>query len=123
MVEIGSKEELNENNSDNQDESEAKSAPKSEGNENKSESDEDFSDSRKKQNRNKDKDYDDKRLHSNILFKSQNEYDSSDVKTYDVGLETLNIIEHMDMLNSVAGVLLNKDGKRENRENRFVTTR
>lgn len=56
--------------------------------------------------------YQDKNLGSNILFKSFNEFDSSDGKAYDVGLETLNIIEHIEMLNSVAGNLLNKDGNR-----------
>ena len=57
-----------------------------------------------------DKEFDEKQLHSNILFKSQNDFESGEGGTYDVGFETLNIIEHIDMLNSAAGTLLNKDG-------------
>jgi len=89
-----------------------RSSPKSEGNINKSES-EDASNSDRKNidSRNKDKDFDEKNLHSNILFKSHNDLDSGEGRVYDVGLDTLNVIEHMEMLDSVAGILLNKDGK------------
>ena len=53
----------------------------------------------------------DKQLHSNILFKSHNDFESGEGGKYEVGLETLNIIEHIDMLNSAAGTLLTKNGK------------
>jgi len=91
-----------------------RSSPKSEGNLDKSES-EDASNSDRKNvdSRNKEnfeKDFDEKQLHSGILFKSNNEFDSGEGRTYDVGLDTLNVIEHMEMLDSVAGILLNKDG-------------
>lgn len=88
-----------------------KSLAKSDASDHKFESSEGFSDERKIGSRDREKDFD-KQVHSNILFKSLNEFDSSDGRNYEVGLETLNIIEHMEMLNSVAGTLLNKDGKR-----------
>lgn len=58
----------------------------------------------------------DKQLHSNILFKSHNEFESGEGGKYEVGLETLNIIEHIDMLNSAAGTLLTKNGKNIKRD-------
>lgn len=54
---------------------------------------------------------DNKQLHSNILFQSRNDFESGEGGKYEVGLETLNIIEHIDMLNSAAGTLLTKNGK------------
>jgi len=90
-----------------------KSSPKSEGNMEKYEGEGTTSDKENLYtgNPDADKDFDEQKLHSNILFKSQNDFDSSEGKVYDVGFETLNVIEHMEMLNSVAGTLLNKDGK------------
>lgn len=52
----------------------------------------------------------------NILFKSQNEnLESMEGKAFDVGLETLNIIEHMEMLNSRAVILSKNCRKFEHR--------
>jgi len=86
-----------------------KSSPKSEGNMDMDKDEATTSDKENLYTNNLDKDYDEQKLHSNILFKSQNDFDSSEGKVYDVGFETLNVIEHMEMLNSVAGTLLNKD--------------
>jgi len=98
---------------DDDDEIVIKSSPKSEGNMEKYEGEATTSDKENLYTGNPDgdKEYDDQKFNSNILFKSQNDFDSSEGKVYDVGFETLNVIEHMEMLNSVAGTLLNKDGK------------
>jgi len=55
------------------------------------------------------KELDEKNFQSNILFNSHNNFESGEGQPYDVGLETLNIIEHIDMLSSAAGTLLGKD--------------
>jgi len=60
----------------------------------------------------KEKEFDDKQLHSNILFKSQNDFESGEGAVNEFGVDTLNVIEHIEMLNSVAGTLLSKNGKR-----------
>jgi len=87
-----------------------RSSPKSEGNIEKYEGDATPSDKDNLYTNNPEKDFDEQKFNSNILFKSQNDFDSCEGKVYDVGFETLNVIEHMEMLNSVAGTLLNKDG-------------
>ncbi len=57
------------------------------------------------------KEVDEKQLYSGLLFKSSNDLESGEGGQYDVGFETLNIIEHIEMLNSAAGTLLDKDGR------------
>lgn len=57
----------------------------------------------------KEKEFDDKQLHSNILFKSQNDFESGEGAVNEFGVDTLNVIEHIEMLNSVAGTLLSKN--------------
>jgi len=57
----------------------------------------------------KEKEFDEKQLHSNILFKSQNDFESGEGAVNEFGVDTLNVIEHIEMLNSVAGTLLSKN--------------
>lgn len=61
----------------------------------------------------KEKEFDDKQLHSNILFKSQDGFESGEGAVNEFGVDTLNVIEHIEMLNSVAGTLLSKNGKQK----------
>ena len=58
-------------------------------------------------------DDDEKMIHSQpIMLQSQGDMmESLETKTMDLGLDTINVIEHMDQLNSAVGILLNKNSK------------
>ena len=47
-----------------------------------------------------------------IMFQSQGDMrESIETRAMDLGLDTINVIEHMDQLNSAVGILLNKNSK------------
>ena len=58
--------------------------------------------------------YDDEKMAYSqpIMFQSQGDMrESIETRAMDLGLDTINVIEHMDQLNSAVGILLNKNSK------------